>query len=54
MSAATIPFILSEESEAEIRDDEVVCPVTNLTYYKGLAESPHYYVRERDGKVLLT
>lgn len=28
-------------SEPELRDDETVCPVTNLTYFKALGRSPH-------------
>ena len=32
---------VSEESEPVLRDDEKVCPVTNLTYYAGLPRSPH-------------
>lgn len=28
-------------SEAELRDDEAVCEVTNLTYHKALGRSPH-------------
>lgn len=51
--SGTIPFVLSEESEAELREDERICEVTNLTYCAGLDHSPHYYVRD-DGKVMLT
>ena len=32
---------LGEGSEAEYRDDEVLCPVSNLTYYRGLKKSPY-------------
>ena len=28
-------------SEAELRDDELVCEVTHLTYFKNLPHSPH-------------
>jgi len=39
-------------SEAELRDDEAICPVTGLTYFKALPRSPHYYITE--GRVVLT
>lgn len=28
-------------SEPELREDEAICPVTNLTYLKALGRSPH-------------
>lgn len=28
-------------SEPDLRDDETVCPVTNLTYLTALGRSPH-------------
>lgn len=28
-------------SEPELRDDEAICPVTNLTYFAALGRSPH-------------
>lgn len=33
--------VLGEGSEPELRDDEVVCEVTNLTYLRTLPRSPH-------------
>jgi len=35
------PLQRNEGFETELRDDEVVCPVTHLTYFKGLKRSPH-------------
>lgn len=34
-------------SEAELRDEEAVCEVTNLTYFAALGRSPHI---DKDGK----
>lgn len=39
-------------SEAELRDDEAICPVTGLTYFKNLPRSPHYEIR--NGRIVLT
>lgn len=33
--------ILAEPSEAELREDEAICPVTRLTYLAALPRSPH-------------
>lgn len=33
--------LVGEGSEGELREDEVVCEVSHLTYYKGLKSSPH-------------
>lgn len=49
LSPNTGTVTLGEGSEPELREDEVICEVTNLTYYKGLSRSP--YLDERGGRI---